>query len=137
MLSRLEQARRKEGSNSIRTETTHRCDFCNKDFHSRIGLFSHKRRCCSPAGNLKKKQVCNTHTSHLDRRRPLSISLNNLLNFEANGRRSKYVVIIIYLLNISYKNCRLPACRQQPVSTCVFVDGSECTSQSALDTPRR
>ena len=28
------RARRKEGSNSIRPETTHRCDVCNKDCHS-------------------------------------------------------------------------------------------------------
>ena len=45
------QARIKEGSNSIRQETTHRCDVCNKDCHSHIGLFSHKRRCVTPARN--------------------------------------------------------------------------------------
>ena len=39
------RARRKAGSSSIRPETTHICDVCNKDCHSRIGLFSHKRRC--------------------------------------------------------------------------------------------
>ena len=32
---------RKEGSNYIRPETTHRCDVCSKDCHSHIGLFSH------------------------------------------------------------------------------------------------
>ena len=30
------RARRKEGSSSIRPESTHRCDLCNKDCHSRI-----------------------------------------------------------------------------------------------------
>ena len=45
------RARRKEGSSPIRPETTHRCDVCNKDCHSRIGLFSHKRRCSNPARN--------------------------------------------------------------------------------------
>ena len=45
------RARRKQGSSSIRPETTHRCDVCNKDCHSRIGLFSHKRRCSNPARN--------------------------------------------------------------------------------------
>ena len=34
------RARRKEGSNSIRPEITHRCDICNKYCHSHIGLFS-------------------------------------------------------------------------------------------------
>ena len=43
------RTRRKEGSGSIRPETTHRCDVCNKDCHSRIGLFRHKRRCSNPA----------------------------------------------------------------------------------------
>ena len=45
------RARRKEGSNSILPETTHRCDVCNKYCHSHIGLFSHKRRCLNPARN--------------------------------------------------------------------------------------
>ena len=45
------RARRKEGSSSIRPETTHRCDVCYKDCHSRIGLFSHKRRCSNPTRN--------------------------------------------------------------------------------------
>ena len=44
-------ARRKEGSSSIRPETTRRCDVCNKDCHSRIGLFSHMRRCSNSARN--------------------------------------------------------------------------------------
>ena len=43
------RARRKEGSSSIRPETTHRCDVCNKDCYSHIGLFSQKRRCYNPA----------------------------------------------------------------------------------------
>ena len=45
------RARRKQNSSSIRPETTHRCDVCNKDCHSHIGLFSHKRRCNNPARN--------------------------------------------------------------------------------------
>ena len=45
------RARRKEGSSSIRPETTHICVTCNKDCHSHIGLFSHKRRCYNPATN--------------------------------------------------------------------------------------
>ena len=45
------RARRKEGSSSIRPETTHTCDVCNKDCHSRIGLFSLKGRCSNPARN--------------------------------------------------------------------------------------
>ena len=45
------RACRKEGSSSIRPETTHICGVCNKDCHSRIGLFSHKRRCSNPAIN--------------------------------------------------------------------------------------
>ena len=45
------RARRKEGSSSIQPETTHRCDVCNKDCHSNIGLFSHKRRCYNTARN--------------------------------------------------------------------------------------
>ena len=42
------RACRKERSNSIKPEMC-RCDFCNKDCHSRIGLFSYKQRCCIPA----------------------------------------------------------------------------------------
>ena len=45
------RARRKEGSSSIRPETTHICDVCYKDCHSRIGLFSHMRRCSNPTRN--------------------------------------------------------------------------------------
>ena len=45
------RARRKEGSSSIRPTTTHICVICNKDCHSHIGLFSHKRRCYNPATN--------------------------------------------------------------------------------------
>ena len=47
------RARRKEGSSSIRPTTTHiiLCVICNKDCHSHIGLFSHKRRCYNPATN--------------------------------------------------------------------------------------
>ena len=35
------RARIKEGSSSIWPATTHRCYICNKEYHSRIGLFSH------------------------------------------------------------------------------------------------
>ena len=48
------RACRKEGNSSIRPETTHiifLCVTCNKDCHSHIGLFSHKRRCYNPATN--------------------------------------------------------------------------------------
>ena len=45
------RARRKEGSSSIRPTTTHICVICNKDCHSHIGLFSHKRCCYNPATN--------------------------------------------------------------------------------------
>ena len=45
------RARRKKGRRSIRPETTHRWDVCNKECHSHIGLFSHKRRCNSQARN--------------------------------------------------------------------------------------
>ena len=45
------RAHRKEDSSSIRHETTHRCDVCNEDCHSRIVFFSHKRRCSNPARN--------------------------------------------------------------------------------------
>ena len=43
------RARRKERLNSNRSNTTHRCDFCDRDCHSHIGLYSHKRRCSSRA----------------------------------------------------------------------------------------
>ena len=39
------RARRKERINSDRPAATHRCDLCNRFCHSRIGLYSHKRRC--------------------------------------------------------------------------------------------
>ena len=45
------RARRKEGSSSIRPTTAHICVICNKDCHSHIGLFRHKRRCYNPATN--------------------------------------------------------------------------------------
>ena len=38
-------ARRKAQNIANRPETTHICDLCNKDCHSRIGLHSHRRRC--------------------------------------------------------------------------------------------
>ena len=45
------RARRKEGSSSILPETTHRCHVCNKDGHSHIALFSHKRSWYNPSTN--------------------------------------------------------------------------------------
>ena len=69
------RACRKEGSDSIRPETKHRCDFCNKDCHSRIGLFSHKRHCYSLASKKIKNKNIRMYLSPMvisDRRRPLS-----------------------------------------------------------------
>ena len=45
-----QRARKKERNN--RPETTHRCDLCDRDCHSRIGFYSHKRRCSSRADSL-------------------------------------------------------------------------------------
>ena len=39
------RARRKERNSSNRPDTTHKCDFCRRDYFSHIGLYSHKRRC--------------------------------------------------------------------------------------------
>ena len=46
------RARRKETTVN-RPESTHRCDLCDRDCHSRIGLYSHKRRCSSRADSLE------------------------------------------------------------------------------------
>lgn len=43
------RALRKERNTSDQPETTHKCDTCGRDCHSRIGLHSHKRRCSSRA----------------------------------------------------------------------------------------
>lgn len=45
------RARRKERCRSDSTETIHKCDLCDRDCHSRIGLFSHRRRCSSRTDN--------------------------------------------------------------------------------------
>ena len=45
------RTRRKERNKSNRLETTHRCDHCHRDCHSRIGLYSHKKRCPSRANS--------------------------------------------------------------------------------------
>ena len=45
------RARRKEIS-ANRPESTHRCDLCCRDCHSRIGLHSHNRRCSGRADSL-------------------------------------------------------------------------------------
>ena len=39
------RARRKARDNTTRPDTTFTCDVCDKDCHSRIGLYSHRRRC--------------------------------------------------------------------------------------------
>ncbi|GCC43826.1 hypothetical protein chiPu_0027768 [Chiloscyllium punctatum] len=39
------RARKKECSSSSRSVTTYRCDLCDRDCHSSIGLFSHKQSC--------------------------------------------------------------------------------------------
>ena len=38
---------RKLSGRSDRPETEHKCDLCNRDYHSRIGLYSHRRWCSS------------------------------------------------------------------------------------------
>ncbi|KAJ8369124.1 hypothetical protein SKAU_G00091520 [Synaphobranchus kaupii] len=43
------RARRKENCNSNSAESIHKCDLRGRDCHSRIGLFSHRRRCSSRA----------------------------------------------------------------------------------------
>ena len=45
------RARRKQSDSSDRPETVHTCDLCNRECRSRIGLFSHRRRCSSQADN--------------------------------------------------------------------------------------
>ena len=41
------RARRRLSGSSDRPETEHKCDLCIRDCHSRIGLYSHRRRCSS------------------------------------------------------------------------------------------
>ena len=36
---------RKLNGSSKKTETEHKCNFCNRDCHSRISLYSHRRQC--------------------------------------------------------------------------------------------
>ena len=45
------RARRKQSDSSYRPETVHMCDLCNRECRSRIGLYSHRRRCSSQADN--------------------------------------------------------------------------------------
>ena len=45
------RARRKQSDSSDRPETLHTCDLCNRECRSRIGLYSHRRRCSSQAYN--------------------------------------------------------------------------------------
>ena len=45
------RARRKQSDSSDRPETVHMCDLCNRECRSRIGLYSHRRRCSSQADN--------------------------------------------------------------------------------------
>jgi len=42
---------RKQSDSLDRPETEHRCSLCNRDCHSRIGLYSQRRRCSSQADN--------------------------------------------------------------------------------------
>ena len=37
-----------------RPESMHRCDLCNQDCHSHIGLYSHRRHCSSQADSMDK-----------------------------------------------------------------------------------
>ena len=41
----VKRGRRKERSSPSTAETAYICDQCNRDCHSRIGLYSHRRRC--------------------------------------------------------------------------------------------
>ena len=45
------RARTKQSDSSDRSETVHTCDLCNREYRSRIGLYSHSRRCSSQAYN--------------------------------------------------------------------------------------
>ena len=47
------QAHKKEMA-ANRPESMHRCDLCNRDCHSHIGLYSHRRHCSSQADSLDK-----------------------------------------------------------------------------------
>ena len=42
------RTRRKQHNNTDRPTSTYICDLCDRDCHSRIGLFSHKRACSRP-----------------------------------------------------------------------------------------
>jgi len=43
----VKRTRRKESASSERVPTVHICDLCNRDCHSHIGLYSHRRRCAN------------------------------------------------------------------------------------------
>ena len=47
------QAHKKETA-ANRPESMHRCDLCDQDCHSHIGLYSHRRCCSSQADSLDK-----------------------------------------------------------------------------------
>ena len=47
------QACKKETA-ANRPESMHRCDLCDRDCHSHIGLYSHRRHCSSRADSLDK-----------------------------------------------------------------------------------
>ena len=53
------RARRKEGRSSIRPETTHRCDVCNKNCHSHIGFFQPQATLLQPSQKLIKYKTKN------------------------------------------------------------------------------
>ena len=42
------RTKRKERQHTPQVDSTFRCPLCNKDCHSRVGLFSHRRRCFDP-----------------------------------------------------------------------------------------
>ena len=58
------RARRKEGSNSIQPETTHRCDVCNKDCHSHIDLFSYRPLSDAATTQPEINQIKNKEQKH-------------------------------------------------------------------------
>jgi len=79
------RARRKERNNSNRLETIHRCDHCDRDCHSRIGLYSHKKRCPSLTAGTRMLYPWSTN----DRRRPtIQLTLLWLCKRWANSKQS-------------------------------------------------
>ena len=50
-MAAVKRTSRKERNNSSGPDSIHRCDHCDRDCLSRIGLYSHKRRCPTQADN--------------------------------------------------------------------------------------